>query len=147
MREIDRMRQLFSPDRSRDPMQYAPLVLAYVGDTVYDLYVRTRLVLQTDATNHDLHKKATSLVCAAAQARAAHRIADQLTEREQAVFRRGRNSHLGNVPKNAQLTDYRAATGLEALVGYLYLCGEDQRLDELMQQILCEDEKGNEHGI
>ena len=74
-----------------------------------------------------------------AQARAAHRIADLLTEQEAAVYRRGRNSHLGNVPKNAQLLDYRAATGLEALVGYLYLSGERQRLDALMQIILSDE--------
>lgn len=139
--QMQSVREAFAPDHSRNPLQYPPLVLAYVGDTVYDLYVRTKLVLNGDATPRNLHRQATELVRASAQAEAARRIAPLLSEQEQGIFRRGRNSHLGNVPKNAQVSDYRAATGLEALVGYLYLSGEQARLDELMAHILGNEER------
>ncbi len=116
----------------RDPRQLSPLVLAYIGDTVYDLFVRTRLVERTDATAHGMHLAAAKQVCAAAQAEAFRRVGPRLTEDERAVFKRGRNAHMGTVPKHASIADYRAATGLEALVGHLYLAGEDARLLELM---------------
>ena len=116
----------------KDPRLLSPLVLAYVGDTVYDLYVRTRLILSSDATAHGLHMQAARQVCAAGQAASLRAILDKLTEEELAVYKRGRNSHMGTVPKHAAIQDYRAATGLEALVGYLYLCGQDARLTELM---------------
>ena len=125
----------------RDPRQLSPLVLAYVGDTVYDLYVRTRLILSTDATAHGLHMRAARLVCAGAQAAAVRPILDRLTEEELAVYKRGRNSHMGTVPKHAAIQDYRAATGLEALLGYLYLGGQDARLTELMALLMKDEEK------
>lgn len=120
----------------RDPRQLSPLVLAYVGDTVYDLYVRTRLILTSDATAHGLHVQAARLVCAEGQAAALRSILDKLTEEETAIYKRGRNSHLGTVPKHAAIQDYRAATGLEALLGFLYLDGRDGRLTELMALLL-----------
>lgn len=125
-----------SASQLREPRLLSPLVLAYIGDTVYDLYVRTQLLLSTDATAHGLHVMATKRVCAKAQAEAAQRILPLLTEDEQYIFRRGRNSHMGTVPKHAQMAHYRAATGLEALLGYLYLKGEDDRLNELMGEML-----------
>ncbi len=125
-----------SASQLREPRLLSPLVLAYIGDTVYDLYVRTQLLLSTDATAHGLHVMATKRVCARAQAEAAQRILPLLTEDEQYIFRRGRNSHMGTVPKHAQMAHYRAATGLEALLGYLYLKGEDDRLNELMGEML-----------
>ena len=128
----------------RDPRQLSPLVLAYVGDTIYDLYVRTQLILTTDATAHGLHMQAVQRVCAKGQAEALRRIWDQLTEEEQGVYKRGRNSHMGTVPKNAAIQDYRAATGLEALLGYLYLGGQDQRLTQLMGWLLGKQEE--DHG-
>ena len=124
------------PEAGRAPGQLSPLTLAYIGDTVYDLYVRTLLVETTDATAHGLHLQAAGRVCAAAQAAAFRRVAPLLTEEEQQVFKRGRNAHMGSVPKHASIADYRAATGLEALLGYLYLSGRDARLTELMAQIL-----------
>ena len=123
----------------KEPRLMSPLVLAYIGDTVYDLYVRTQLLLTCDATAHGLHVMATKRVCAKAQAEAVQRILPTLTEEEQYIFRRGRNSHMGTVPKHAQMSDYRAATGLEALLGYLYLKGEDDRLNELMGQMFAPD--------
>lgn len=129
---------------AKDPRGLSPLVLAYVGDTVYDLYVRTRLILSCDATAHGLHMKAAKQVCASGQAASLYAVLDKLTEEELAVYKRGRNSHLGTVPRHAAIQDYRAATGLEALVGYLYLCGRDERLTELMTLALpdLEDQHG-----
>ena len=85
---------------------------------------------------HALHMAAAKRVCAAGQAAAYRRIEPLLSEEEQAAFRRGRNAHSGTVPKNAQLSDYRIATGGEALVGFLYWTGQDARLSELMQTAL-----------
>lgn len=112
----------------KDPKQLGPLVLAYIGDTIYDLFVRTELVDSTTLTAHGLHIGAAKRVCAKAQAAAFRRIEALLTDDESAVFRRGRNAHMGSVPKNAAIIDYRIATGMEALVGYLYLSGKDERL-------------------
>lgn len=128
---------------AKDPRRLSPLVLAYVGDTVYDLYVRTRLILSSDATAHGLHMQATRLVCAGAQAAALRAIMDELTEDELAVYKRGRNSHMGTVPKHAAIKDYRAATGLEALLGYLYLSGQDERLTKLMALALSPKEENH----
>ena len=124
------------PDaRPKDPRQISPLVLAYMGDTLYDLFVRTLLLRQSDETAHGMHLLAAARVCAKAQAEAAFKIMDQLSEDELAIYKRGRNAHMGTVPKNARIADYRAATGLEALLGYLYLCGQDERLFSLLRQI------------
>ncbi len=128
------LRALMPSVPDRDPMQCAPLTLAYLGDTLFDLYVRTWLVYVSDATAHNLHMRAISFVCAKAQAEALRRIEDMLTEEERAVFRRGRNAHMGTVPKNASIADYRAATGFEALLGFLYLKGDDARIGVLMQR-------------
>ena len=123
----------FSALPERDARQLPALTLAYIGDTVYDLYIRTQLVHTVDGNAHALHLAASKLVCAAGQAAAFRRIEPLLTEEELAVFRRGRNAHNGTVPKNAHISDYRIATGLEALVGYLYWTGNDARLTELIR--------------
>ena len=115
------------------------LTLAYIGDTVYDLYVRTLLVRRRPAGAHALHVAAAGQVCAAGQAAAFRRVEPLLTGEELAVYRRGRNAHSGTVPKHASIADYRVATGLETLVGYLYLTGNDARLGELMQTALRQD--------
>ncbi len=125
--------------RTKDPRLISPLVLAYVGDTVYDLYVRTSLVASSDLAVRGLHRLSSARVCAAAQASAYHRIAAMLSDEEQETYRRGRNAHMGTVPKHAAISDYRAATGLEALLGYLFLMGRDARLCELMRVILAEE--------
>lgn len=122
--------------RGQDPTQLGPLVLAYIGDTVFDLYVRSLLVRSTGLTAHGLHLAAAKRVCASAQAESFRRIEGLLTEEELAVYRRGRNGHMGTIPKNASIADYRSATGLEALIGWLYLKGMDERLNELMKNIL-----------
>lgn len=124
-----------------DTREMAPLSLAFLGDTVYDLYVRAYLVHACPMTVNDLHRKASLYVCAAAQAEAYHKIEGRLTEKEADVFRRGRNAHSATVPKNASVSDYRIATGVETLFGWLFSRGEDERIDTLMKIILTENEK------
>jgi len=131
--------------RPRDPRSLPALTLAYIGDTIYDLYVRTLLAETMEAHVHELHLAAAQHVCAAGQAAAYRRIEPLLNEQEQAAFRRGRNAHSGTVPKNARVRDYRVATGLEALLGHLYLIGEDARIGELMRAALeISDDSGKE---
>ncbi len=111
--------------------QISSLGLAYLGDGVYELMVRAYLCLHGKATNKGLHRAALDYVAAPAQARRVQKILPVLTEEEQQVFRRGRNSHTATVPKGASVAQYHAATALEALFGYLYLRGETGRLNEL----------------
>ena len=118
------------------PAQLPILNLAYIGDTVFDLYVRTMLVSDVDARVHELHLMSAKHVCAGGQAQAFRRIEPMLSEEELGIYKRGRNSHMGTVAKNASIADYRTATGLEALIGYLFLCGKDDRLTELMKLML-----------
>lgn len=115
-----------------DPRQIPALNLAYVGDTVYDLYVRSYLIHTHPETVHNLHVLSAKMVCAQGQARAFFALESQLTEEELSVYRRGRNAHSGTVPKNANVADYRVATGLETLLGHLFALGREERIDELM---------------
>ncbi len=108
-----------------------PLQLAYIGDTVWDLLIRSRLIYQ-GRNVRNMHKDAVACVNAQAQAAAMQRIEAMLTDGEADVFRRGRNAHAHHAaPKNQDVADYRAATGLEALIGYLYLTGQEERLLQL----------------
>lgn len=111
--------------------QMAPLTLAYIGDAVYELHVRLYLLGQKSESSHNLHMKSVKYVSAAAQATAARRIMDVLTEEELYYFKRGRNTHTPTVPKNADVTAYRVATGFETVIGYLYLTGQSARIAEL----------------
>lgn len=111
---------------------YSPLVLAYIGDAVYELIIRTMIVNRGNCPVNQMHKKSSSLVKAAAQAELIHLIMEDLTEQEQSVYKRGRNAKSATAAKNASIQDYRTATGFEALVGYLYLNGEKERLIELV---------------
>ncbi len=115
-----------------DPRQIPTLTLAYVGDTVYDLYVRAYLIHTHPETVHNLHLLSARMVCAQGQARAFFALEPLLTEEELAIYRRGRNAHSGTVPKNANVMDYRVATGLETLLGHLWVLGREERVDELM---------------
>ncbi len=114
--------------------QYSALSLAYIGDSIYEIYVRSFLLSKSDHKVNDLHKMATKYVCASAQSEFYHRIEGMLTEEETAVFHRGRNTK-SHPPKNAQVSDYRNATGIETLLGYLYLQNNSERISELMQQL------------
>ena len=120
-----------------DPKGYSPLALAYIGDGVYELMIRTILVSKKDMQVQKYHKKASDLVKAQTQANMIHAIAEELTEEEMAVYKRGRNTK-STVPKHASVADYRAATGLEALIGYIYILGDTERLDYIMNLILGE---------
>ncbi|MDE6687372.1 MAG: ribonuclease III [Lachnospiraceae bacterium] len=112
---------------------YSPLVLAYVGDCVYELIVRTILVEQSNCPVRKLHKKATEYVKAKTQADLILAVLEDLTEEEKDVYRRGRNAKSHTVPKNASLGDYRKATGMEAVIGYLYLKKDMERVMELIK--------------
>ncbi len=112
------------------------LGLAHIGDCVYELLVRSYIVAHGSVTNQQMHRTTVEMVCAAAQARAADVLLPILTEEERTVFRRGRNSHVNSVPKNAGMGDYHAATGLECLFGWLYLSGKHARINELFALIL-----------
>lgn len=116
------------------PKTYSALTLAYIGDCVYELYVRGYLIQKSDQKVNLLHKTSTRFVCAKAQAELYHKIKDMLSEDETAVFHRGRNTK-SHVPKNAVVSDYRIATGIEALFGYLYITGKKDRISELLQQL------------
>ncbi|MCE5235672.1 MAG: ribonuclease III domain-containing protein [Clostridiaceae bacterium] len=120
----------------RDPALLSPSVLAYVGDTVYDLFVRTYYLETTDQTAHGLHVRCAARVCAKAQAESFFRVEQMLSDEELGIYKRGRNTHLGSVPKNAKIADYRTATGFEALLGYLYLSNREARLSELVRAAL-----------
>lgn len=119
---------------SKKASQYSPLVLAYVGDAVYEVYVRTRIIGEhPDMPVHKLHGEAVRFVKAHAQSESIKDLEDVLTEPELAAYKRGRNAKSATVPKNADITDYRRATGFEALVGYLYLNDEKDRLAWVME--------------
>jgi len=119
-----------------DTRELNPLQMAYVGDTVHDLYVRSML-LSRGMTVGKMHKQAVRMVSAGAQARMLAAIEPELDEAEADVARRGRNSQAKHAaPKHADPADYAHATGLEALWGYLYLSGRTQRLDELIKMAL-----------
>ncbi len=111
-----------------DIKTYSPLTLAFIGDVVYDLIIRTIVVENGNAPVNKLHKKVSSLVKAPAQMELFHRIEDKLTQEELAVYKRGRNAKSFTSAKNASITEYRAATGLEALIGYLYLNNKFTRI-------------------
>lgn len=114
------------------------LGLAHLGDAVYELMVRSWLCLHGKATNKGLHKAAITYVSAPAQAQRCQKFLPILTEEEQDVFRRGRNSHTAAVPKGASVGEYHTATAMEALFGWLYLNGKTDRLNELFA-IMMED--------
>lgn len=113
--------------------QLSPIVLAYIGDAVFEVYIRQRLVAGPIRKPHELHRAATRFVSASAQAQLLQRWMPLLSEREGDIVRRGRNTKSGQPPKNADPGDYRHATALECLVGYLYYRGEKARLEQLIE--------------
>ncbi len=112
------------------------LGIAHIGDCVYELLARSYIVARGGVTNQEMHRATVAMVCAAAQARAAETILPHLTQEEQDEYRRGRNSRVHSVPKNAEPGEYHAATGLECLFGWLYLQGRHERINELFELIL-----------
>lgn len=115
-----------------DVSRLSPLVLAFVGDSVFDLFIRSRLAMRKNESAHKMHVKAIAYVKAAAQSKIVRVLHEKLTEEEKNIFRRGRNTKSATVPKNADIQDYRRATAFEAVLGYLYLLGRQERLNELL---------------
>ena len=115
-----------------DPKSYSPLGLAYIGDAVYEMVVRTIVLSEGNMSVNKYHKKSSSMVKAAAQAEVFEKIEPLLTETEMDVYKRGRNAKSATVAKHAAVIDYRKATGVEALIGYLYLNGEMERAVRLI---------------
>lgn len=112
----------------------SPLTWAYIGDCVYELHIRNKLVQETKLKPHALHIEAIKYVKAQAQAKKLEQIYDDLTEKEQEIVRRGRNAENHHVPKNANVQDYMYATAYEALLGYLYLSKQTERLREILSK-------------
>ncbi|HIZ78971.1 MAG TPA: ribonuclease III [Candidatus Lachnoclostridium stercorigallinarum] len=128
---ISRCREFLELEE-RDPNGYSPLVLAYIGDGVYELVIRTKVVNRGNTQVNKMHKVTSGLVKAQTQAQMYLLLEEELTEEERAVYRRGRNAKSATMAKHATMRDYRMATGFEALMGWLYLSGRLDRLTELV---------------
>lgn len=126
--------------------QLNPLVLAFVGDAIYEVFVRAYIVNKNREMNvHKLHVEAVSFVKAHAQSEFIKSFMEELTQEEMSVYKRGRNAKSGTVPKNADLCEYRTATGFEALFGFLYLTEQNERLNYFLKRII-EIRMGKENG-
>ena len=132
------LKELFHLE-DQDLRSYSPLTLAYIGDGVYELIIRTILVKKGNCPVNRLHKKASSLVKAGAQSAIMEVIEEELTPEELSVYRRGRNAHSPTMAKHATMADYRRATGFEALMGYLYLKEDYTRMLTLVRMGIGED--------
>ena len=132
------LKELFHLE-DQDLRSYSPLTLAYIGDGVYELIIRTILVKKGNCPVNRLHKKASSLVKAGAQSAIMEVIEEKLTPEELSVYRRGRNAHSPTMAKHATMADYRRATGFEALMGYLYLKEDYTRMLTLVRMGIGEE--------
>ena len=128
-----RIRELFGL-KEVDMKAYSPLTLAYIGDAAYELVIRTMVVEKGNRQASQLHRLTTSYVKAQAQAAMIEALEPELTEEELAIYKRGRNAKSYTSAKNASILDYRKATGLEALIGYLYLSGREERVFFLIKE-------------
>lgn len=117
-----------------DIRTYSPVTLAYIGDAVFELIIRTLIVEKGQRAANTLHKHTTKVVCAQTQAKMIDAVYDTLTEEEQDIYRRSKNTKLHSTAKNASLADYRKATGFEALCGYLFLEDDVERITQLVRQ-------------
>ncbi len=130
---------------SKDTLMYSPAQLAYAGDAVYEMLVRSYILKNNDINVNKMHRLTVKFVKAKAQAYIVKKLEVELTDEEKTIVKRGRNAKVTSSPKNAELMDYRYATGFEALVGYLYLNDELDRLMELFDKIIEIIEKDEEH--
>lgn len=130
MEFIDRKKDI------KDVDMLSPLVWAYVGDAVYELYIRTHLINNSNAKPHKLHVESIKYVKAKAQADILKNLQDNLTDEEKDIVRRGRNTENHHVAKNANIADYAQSTAFEALIGYLYLSKNDDRLKEILDSCI-----------
>lgn len=135
---MNELRELFGL-KDPDIRSYSPLTLAYIGDGVYELVIRTILVKKGNCPVNRIHRKASSLVKASAQSAIMEKIEEHLTQEEHDIYRRGRNAHSPTMAKHATMADYRRATGFEALMGYLYLKEEYTRMLTLIRMGIGEE--------
>ena len=134
------MEELINIEKSPEEVNMiSPLTWAYVGDGVYELFIRTHLVNTTNLKPHKLHIEAIKYVKANAQARILNEIYDDLTEEEKDIVRRGRNTENHHLPKNSNIQEYMYATAFEALIGYLYLTKQNERLEKILQKTVKRD--------
>lgn len=127
-----------------DIRTYSPLTLAYIGDAIYDLIIRTILVEQGNTLVNKLHKRASQLVKAGTQSSMIEKIEPHFTKEEETIYKRGRNAKSVTMAKNASMADYRRATGFEAVMGYLYLTDQWNRMVDLIKIGL---ERGEKNGL
>lgn len=118
------------------PRQLSPLVLAYIGDSIFDLVVKTMIVTKGNTQVNKMNRVASSIVKAESQSKMIGYLEDKLTGEEESVYKRGRNAKSYTSAKNASISDYRRATGFEALMGYLYMSGRYERMCELIKDAL-----------
>lgn len=119
--------------KKEDALQYSPLVWAYMGDAVYEMYIREYMINQGLCKNGLLHKKSIKFVSAKAQCAILKELEEMLTEEERDIVRRGRNANPHSTAKNADIVEYKYATGFEALIGFLHLTEQKERLDEILE--------------
>lgn len=129
---IQDLLKITAGEMSHKANSYSPLALAYIGDGVYEIFIRTYVMNKGNRSVNKMHKASRDLVRASSQAKLYFLIEGMLTEEEDAVLRRGRNAKSVSIPKNGNVTEYRHATGLEALIGYLYIEGKVDRIKELI---------------
>ena len=129
---IQDLLKITAGEMSHKANSYSPLALAYIGDGVYEIFIRTYVINKGNRPVNKMHKASRELVRASSQAKLYFLIEGMLTEEEDAVLRRGRNAKSVSIPKNGNVTEYRHATGLEALIGYLYIEGKVDRIKELI---------------
>lgn len=131
----------FNSMDEREARQLNPQVLAFVGDGVYSLYIRQKIVLEDNLQGKDLHLQVINFVKASGQSNFIDKLLPILTETEMSVFKRARNHKTLSQSKNANIIDYKRATGLEALLGYLYLIGNESRLNEILAMSIGEKDE------
>ena len=140
---LKKFKELFELEDT-DIRSYSPLTLAYIGDAIYELVIRTILVEKGNTQVNKLHQRASKLVKASAQSEIIEKLKPYLTEEEMGIFKRGRNAKSFTMAKNATMSDYRKATGFEALMGHLYLTEQWDRMLELIKIGITEGEKDGE---
>ena len=140
---LKKFKELFELEDT-DIRTYSPLTLAYIGDAIYELVIRTILVEKGNTQVNKLHQRASKLVKASAQSEIIEKLKPYLTEEEMGIFKRGRNAKSFTMAKNASVSDYRRATGFEALMGHLYLTEQWDRMLELIKIGITEGEKDGE---
>lgn len=139
---------MFSLDTSigkEEAKQYSPVVLAFIGDAVYSLYIREKLSLTTDYKTGELQKLTSQKVSAHGQSELLNYVLPLLTDEETDIFKRGRNAKKATKSKNASVAEYNRSTGFEALLGFLYITGERERMDYLLSSALGKEAENNEH--